>query len=302
MTPQGHRRLKDELLHLLKVERPEVVRTVSWAASNGDRSENGDYIYGKKRLREVDRRIRFLIKRLDAAQVVEPQSPFRHPLAMATLAAGDEERPDLLLEKLFLLGRRRGRRTDPWGDDRRREAKHHRQTRRSARRRPRRWGTADGAIVETHGGCDGGPEADPPPLDSRSPSADFDIPPADTAEVVDCQRLATRLTGLQSLLVTFIASQPTVSPRQFFKGGTRRSERRSRSSAVGAGRNSMSNAAIATSLARREPSSVLRAIPSPASGTAAASTPSAPDLRNTRLPQPAVTRVSNRPAPAISSG
>jgi len=72
MTPQGHRRLKDELLHLLKVERPEVVRTVSWAASNGDRSENGDYIYGKKRLREIDRRIRFLTKRLDAAEVVDP--------------------------------------------------------------------------------------------------------------------------------------------------------------------------------------------------------------------------------------
>jgi transcription elongation factor GreB len=72
MTPQGHRRLKDELVHLLKVERPEVVRTVSWAASNGDRSENGDYIYGKKRLREIDRRIRFLTKRLDAAEVVDP--------------------------------------------------------------------------------------------------------------------------------------------------------------------------------------------------------------------------------------
>jgi transcription elongation factor GreB len=72
MTPAGHTRLKDELLQLLKVERPEVVRTVSWAASNGDRSENGDYIYGKKRLREIDRRIRFLTKRLDAAEVVDP--------------------------------------------------------------------------------------------------------------------------------------------------------------------------------------------------------------------------------------
>jgi len=72
ITPAGHRRLKDELLHLLNVERPEVVRTVSWAASNGDRSENGDYIYGKKRLREIDRRIRFLTKRLDAAEVVDP--------------------------------------------------------------------------------------------------------------------------------------------------------------------------------------------------------------------------------------
>ena len=72
MTPRGHQRLKDELVHLLKVERPEMVRTVSWAASNGDRSENGDYIYGKKRLREIDRRIRFLTKRLDTAEVVDP--------------------------------------------------------------------------------------------------------------------------------------------------------------------------------------------------------------------------------------
>jgi len=74
ITPAGHQRLKDELLQLLNVERPEVVRTVSWAASNGDRSENGDYIYGKKRLREIDRRIRFLTKRLDAAEVVDPAS------------------------------------------------------------------------------------------------------------------------------------------------------------------------------------------------------------------------------------
>jgi len=72
ITPAGHQRLKNELLHLLDVERPEVVRTVSWAASNGDRSENGDYIYGKKRLREIDRRIRFLTRRLDAAEVVDP--------------------------------------------------------------------------------------------------------------------------------------------------------------------------------------------------------------------------------------
>ena len=72
ITPTGHKRLKDELLHLIDVERPEVVRTVSWAASNGDRSENGDYIYGKKRLREIDRRIRFLTRRLDFAEVVDP--------------------------------------------------------------------------------------------------------------------------------------------------------------------------------------------------------------------------------------
>jgi transcription elongation factor GreB len=74
MTPAGFARLKDELDHLLGRERPELVATIAWAAGNGDRSENGDYIYGKKRLREVDRRIRFLIKRLDAAEVVDPQS------------------------------------------------------------------------------------------------------------------------------------------------------------------------------------------------------------------------------------
>jgi transcription elongation factor GreB len=72
ITPAGFERLKGELVQLLNVERPEVVRTVSWAASNGDRSENGDYIYGKKRLREIDRRIRFLTKRLDIAEVVDP--------------------------------------------------------------------------------------------------------------------------------------------------------------------------------------------------------------------------------------
>jgi len=71
MTPAGHVRMKAELLQLLDVERPEVVRVVSWAASNGDRSENGDYLYGKKRLREIDRRIRFLTKRLDAVEVVD---------------------------------------------------------------------------------------------------------------------------------------------------------------------------------------------------------------------------------------
>ena len=72
ITPTGHARLRAELKQLLDEERPEVVRTVAWAASNGDRSENGDYIYGKKRLREIDRRIRFLTKRLDNAEVVDP--------------------------------------------------------------------------------------------------------------------------------------------------------------------------------------------------------------------------------------
>ena len=73
LTPQGYQRLKDELLNLIDTERPAVVRTVSWAASNGDRSENGDYIYGKRRLREIDRRIRFLTQRLDVAEVVDPK-------------------------------------------------------------------------------------------------------------------------------------------------------------------------------------------------------------------------------------
>ena len=72
MTPGGHGRLKAELEHLTVVDRPEVTRIVSWAASNGDRSENGDYLYGKRRLREIDRRTRYLIKRLDTAEVIDP--------------------------------------------------------------------------------------------------------------------------------------------------------------------------------------------------------------------------------------
>jgi transcription elongation factor GreB len=72
ITPAGYARLRAELLALLDDERPKVVETVSWAAKNGDRSENGDYIYGKRRLREIDRRIRFLTRRLDIAEVVDP--------------------------------------------------------------------------------------------------------------------------------------------------------------------------------------------------------------------------------------
>ncbi|MDB5999976.1 MAG: greB, partial [Rhizobacter sp.] len=72
LTPAGYARLRDELMGLLDVERPKVVEVVSWAAKNGDRSENGDYLYGKKRLREIDRRIRFLGKRLDLAEVADP--------------------------------------------------------------------------------------------------------------------------------------------------------------------------------------------------------------------------------------
>ena len=75
ITPAGHQCLKDEFDYLLKKDRPAVTAAVSWAAKNGDRSENADYQYGKKRLREIDRRLRFLSKRLDAAEVVDPETP-----------------------------------------------------------------------------------------------------------------------------------------------------------------------------------------------------------------------------------
>ena len=74
LTPVGWQALKDELYQLVNKERPEIVQVVNWAASNGDRSENGDYLYGKRRMREIDRRIRFLTKRLEAAQVVDPET------------------------------------------------------------------------------------------------------------------------------------------------------------------------------------------------------------------------------------
>ncbi len=72
LTPGGYAALREELVHLMNEERPAMVQIVSWAASNGDRSENGDYLYGKKRLREIDRRMRFLTKRLELAEVVDP--------------------------------------------------------------------------------------------------------------------------------------------------------------------------------------------------------------------------------------
>jgi transcription elongation factor GreB len=72
MTPDGHRHMQDELRRLVREDRPKTVEIVAWAAGNGDRSENGDYIYGKKRLREIDRRIRFLTKRLESAEIVDP--------------------------------------------------------------------------------------------------------------------------------------------------------------------------------------------------------------------------------------
>ncbi len=78
ITPPGFKRLQDEMKRLLDVERPKVVEIVHWAAGNGDRSENGDYIYGKRRLREIDRRIRFLTKRMETAQVVDPARQTNH--------------------------------------------------------------------------------------------------------------------------------------------------------------------------------------------------------------------------------
>ena len=94
LTPGGYRRLRAELMTLLDDERPKVVETVSWAAKNGDRSENGDYLYGKKRLREIDRRIRFLTKRLDIAEVADP-------------GAAPRQRPDLLRRHRHLRQRAR---------------------------------------------------------------------------------------------------------------------------------------------------------------------------------------------------
>lgn len=76
ITPQGYATLRAELLDLIDNERPKVVEAVHWAASNGDRSENGDYIYGKKRLREIDRRIRFLTKRMEIAEITDPSVHF----------------------------------------------------------------------------------------------------------------------------------------------------------------------------------------------------------------------------------
>ena len=78
ITPVGFQHMQEELRSLLRVERPKIVEIVSWAAGNGDRSENGDYLYGKRRLREIDRRIRFLTKRSEAAEIVDPARQTRH--------------------------------------------------------------------------------------------------------------------------------------------------------------------------------------------------------------------------------
>ncbi|MDR1367267.1 MAG: transcription elongation factor GreB [Candidatus Accumulibacter sp.] len=93
ITPGGYGRIRDELDFLLKTERPRVVDVVQWAASNGDRSENGDYLYGNKRLREIDRRIRFLTKRLDIAEIVDPAKRLEnldHVFFGATVTVGEE--------------------------------------------------------------------------------------------------------------------------------------------------------------------------------------------------------------------
>jgi transcription elongation factor GreB len=95
ITPQGAERLRTELHELLHVKRPELVKVIQWAAGNGDRSENGDYIYGKRKLREYDRRIRFLTKRLEIAEVVDPADPTRQGLDRvlfgATVTVVDED-------------------------------------------------------------------------------------------------------------------------------------------------------------------------------------------------------------------
>jgi transcription elongation factor GreB len=93
VTPDGHRRMQEELRHLVRDERPKVVEVVAWAAGNGDRSENGDYIYGKQRLREIDRRIRFLSKRLESAEVVDPSRQTRHDQVFfgATVTYADKD-------------------------------------------------------------------------------------------------------------------------------------------------------------------------------------------------------------------
>lgn len=93
ITPQGYARLRGELLHLIDEERPKVVEVVHWAASNGDRSENGDYLYGKKRLREIDRRIRFLTKRLEIAEVTDPSLHHGHDQVFfgATVTYAEED-------------------------------------------------------------------------------------------------------------------------------------------------------------------------------------------------------------------
>lgn len=95
ITAEGFKKLQDELYHLTRIERPEMTKTVAWAASLGDRSENADYLYGKKRLREIDRRVRFLIKRIELAEVVGPTTINTKKIQFgATVCVVDEETGD----------------------------------------------------------------------------------------------------------------------------------------------------------------------------------------------------------------
>ena len=106
ITPAGYKRLNAELLHLLDHERPQMTAVVSWAAKNGDRSENGDYLYGKKRLREIDRRIRFLNKRIDNAEVIDPTA-HREPEAAERVYFGATVsylEPDGTEKKISIVG------------------------------------------------------------------------------------------------------------------------------------------------------------------------------------------------------
>lgn len=92
ITPRGLKRLQDELHQLVRIERPEVTKTVAWAAANGDRSENADYIYGKKRMREIDKRVRFLTSRIELAVVVDPESVKSNKVQFgATVTISDED-------------------------------------------------------------------------------------------------------------------------------------------------------------------------------------------------------------------
>jgi transcription elongation factor GreB len=112
ITPAGFARLDAERKRLVELERPEVVRTVSWAASNGDRSENGDYIYGKRRLREIDRRVRFLIKRLESAEIVASAGRVSDQVffgASVTLRAADGAQREVTIVGIDEVDPARGR-------------------------------------------------------------------------------------------------------------------------------------------------------------------------------------------------
>lgn len=100
ITPEGLQKLKAEYQQLMHVERPKVVETVAWAASNGDRSENADYIYGKRRLREIDSRVRFLTGRLEKAEVVDPQKLKGDKVIFAATVTVEDEKGD---EKIFQI-------------------------------------------------------------------------------------------------------------------------------------------------------------------------------------------------------